>query len=450
VPPAPAASPPVPAATGTAIQPPPAAFRRPHGGGRTPRRTLTATLLAVTAVTLSSTVAAAEPSRQWPRGVDVSSWQHQGGAGIDWRAVRAAGITFAFIKATEGADYTNPYFAGDRAAASAAGLAVGGYHYARPAMPRSTAVDQARHLLAATGAAGSTGRFPPVLDLETTGGLGPTDLTAWTGAFLEEVETRTGRPPILYTYRSFWTDKMANTRAFAKYPLWFAIYNGKDAPGWLPGGWRNWTYWQHTSGGTVNGIQGKVDMNVLCCTKSSLAKNADGSQSEIMKRYNSEPLLRLALGPPTRAEGPAGRGGRWRRFSNGLMFWSVSTGARQLHGPIATRYLADGGSNGPLRRPTGDVEQATAPGGQQAAFQGGRIYWHRDTGAHVVRGAILKKYLAMGGSGSRLGLPVTDEYAVTGGRESAFRFGRLHWTAATNAVDVLPAAKAVSPAASQP
>ncbi|OHV41936.1 glycoside hydrolase [Pseudofrankia sp. EUN1h] len=392
--------------------------------------------MAVTALALSTTAtaAAAAPNPAWPRGVDISSWQHQNGASIDWNAVKAAGNSFAVIKATEGTKYTNPSYAADKAGAQAAGLVVGSYHYARPALPISTAIDQAHHFLAAAGNVNTPGMLAPVLDLEITGGLSPTDLTAWTQAFLREVESQTGRTPILYTFRSFWTDKIANTQSFAKYPLWFAIYNSNADPGWLPGGWQKWLIWQYDSGGAVPGIPGHVDVNAFCCSAADLTSSADGTRDEIAARYAAEPLLHLSLGAPARAEGPAGGGGRWQPYANGLMFWSVETGTRALFGPIAQKYLAYGGSNGSLRRPLEDVSWTTAPDGLQAVFEGGRIYWHPALGAFVVRGEILNKYLALGGSASWLGMPVSDEYDVPGGRESAFQNGKLRWNAATNQV----------------
>lgn len=52
------------------------------------------------------------------QGVDVSNYQHAGGAAIDWHAVKASGREFAYVKATEGAyngyaEYTNPYYRAD-------------------------------------------------------------------------------------------------------------------------------------------------------------------------------------------------------------------------------------------------------------------------------------------------------------------------------------------------
>ncbi|CAO5232039.1 GH25 family lysozyme [Frankia sp. AgKG'84/4] len=405
-----------------------------------PRRLLSVAALTAAALTLSGPTVArgATPSPLWPRGVDVASWQHPGGGPINWNAARASGLSFALIKATEGTAYTNPFFAADRAAATRAGLIVGAYHYARPTAAISTAVEQARRFIAVTGLTRTAGHLAPALDLEDNGGLDPAALAAWVHAFLEEVESETGRTPILYTYRSFWTDQMGDSHDFTKYPIWFAIYNNQATPGVLPGGWPNWALWQYTSGGTVPGIAGAVDVNVLCCTTTALAAQADGTRSEIQKWHAGAGLVALALGAPIGVENPAGGGGRWQQYSNGLVFWSVATGVHALWGPIAPRYLAVGGSNRFLHRPVSDIENTVAPGGQQARFQGGWIYWHPATGAHVVNGRILQTYLGLGGSGSALGLPTSDEYSVPGGRQSDFQHGRLRWDAVTNQVAQVP------------
>src|ERR1700691_4456305 len=77
--------------------------------------------------------ASASSRAQAARGVDVSSFQHPGGARINWRSVARAGYRFAFIKSTEGTYYVNPYFKADATAAEAAGLLVAAYHFANPA-----------------------------------------------------------------------------------------------------------------------------------------------------------------------------------------------------------------------------------------------------------------------------------------------------------------------------
>ena len=117
------------------------------------RRSLAAVLTALvlpagTVVALPPTCASAATT---VTGIDVASWQHPGDDPIQWNRVRGAGHRFAIIKATEGVTYTNPWFAGDRRGAQQAGLVVGAYHFARPALPLSTADDQARFFAKAIG-----------------------------------------------------------------------------------------------------------------------------------------------------------------------------------------------------------------------------------------------------------------------------------------------------------
>src|SRR5699024_11840170 len=60
--------------------------------------------------------------------------------------------------------------------------------------------------------------LPPVLDLEVAEGKSPEQLSAWTREFLTELESLTGRTPMVYTYRYFWIEKMNNSQEFANYP----------------------------------------------------------------------------------------------------------------------------------------------------------------------------------------------------------------------------------------
>src|SRR5256714_7455962 len=100
-------------------------------GGRT---VLVRRWISVTVATIASlgaalavpqaAVAAPVPAGFSVAGIDVSSHDHA--FPLDWTAVAASGVRFAYVKATEGTGYVNPYFAGDYAAAKAAGLATGG------------------------------------------------------------------------------------------------------------------------------------------------------------------------------------------------------------------------------------------------------------------------------------------------------------------------------------
>ncbi|NMM90728.1 glycoside hydrolase [Rhodococcus sp. SRB_17] len=190
-----------------------------------------------------------------PRGPDVSSWQHVNGVGIDWFQVRASGHQFAMVKATESLNYVNPYFVEDFLRMRVAGVSRGAYHYAD--------VRQSPEAQAAFFAGVNVdGDLPPVLDLEDAKGLPADQVIDWTHRYLNSVQSLTGRQPIIYTYPYFWRTQMGNTTEFKHYPLWIADYNGQNAPGPLPGGWSNWTFWQYTNTGRIPGIAGDTDINV--------------------------------------------------------------------------------------------------------------------------------------------------------------------------------------------
>jgi lysozyme len=214
---------------------------------------------ALTATSAPAAYAAMGPTPMMrPRGIDIASYQH--GTPINWKTVHGSGERFAFIKATEGTSYTNPYFSADWAGARAAGLARGAYHYARPTSARSSAVAQANYFLSVTGPMHVSGALPAVLDLEESGGLSPSQLIAWTRAWLTTVQRATGRKPIIYTYPYFWQTAMGNTTAFTSYPLWIARYTSGANPQ-LIGGWSNWAFWQYSANGQVGGISGPVDVD---------------------------------------------------------------------------------------------------------------------------------------------------------------------------------------------
>ncbi|KAG5654419.1 hypothetical protein H0H81_002608 [Sphagnurus paluster] len=83
--------------------------------------------------------------RAAPKGIDVSGWQ----PGINWATVKANGIEFAFIKATEGTSYTSPEFSNQYIGATNNNIIRGGYHFARPDI--SSGAVQANYFLAHGG-----------------------------------------------------------------------------------------------------------------------------------------------------------------------------------------------------------------------------------------------------------------------------------------------------------
>ena len=196
-------------------------------------------------------------------GIDVADHQHPHGAAIDWPQVAAAGYKFAFVKATEGDYYVNPYYASDLAQAKAAGLYATSYHFAIPNV--SDGASQADYALA-NGSYAPDGRtLPLALDIEYNPygsecyRLSPAQMVSWLSAFTTEVQRVTSQQPIIYTTADWWDTCTGDSTAFGSDPLWVAGYVSGSPP--MPAGWSNWTFWQYTSRGSVPGITGNVDVS---------------------------------------------------------------------------------------------------------------------------------------------------------------------------------------------
>jgi lysozyme len=192
-------------------------------------------------------------SQAWVTGFDVSHYQP-----ATTSTVRAeAGDRFVIIKATDGRN-TDKVMHAHHAAAGAAGLARGAYHFYRSGQDP---IEQARHFLAAT--ADRHWELPHALDYEDQSGAA---LPAALLAFLDAVEQGTGRTPILYTGPAWWRNTIGSDSRFTKYPLWLARYLNKYADGQhLPTGfevpapspWPAWSIWQYSD------TAGRLDRDVM-------------------------------------------------------------------------------------------------------------------------------------------------------------------------------------------
>jgi lysozyme len=178
-------------------------------------------------------------------GIDVSS--HQGS--IDWGRVRADGVSFAYLKATEGGTFDDSTFAANWRAADDAGIARGAYHFFTLC---TTGILQAQHFLSV--AAPDAASLPPAVDLELAGNCSArpakADVRRELRAFTDAVESATGRPLVLYVGNDFQT----------------AYGVDIDRPRWKPRWLRRpsgaWAIWQASGKGTVDGIAGPVDLDV--------------------------------------------------------------------------------------------------------------------------------------------------------------------------------------------
>lgn len=177
-------------------------------------------------------------------GIDVS--HHQGV--IDWDRVAAAGIAYAFIRCSDGVTKDREF---DRNwhESQRVGLVRGCYHYfrARHELPTS----QVEHL--------REGELPPVLYFETLDGMDDVVATNRARTWANQAERICNQLPIFYSYPHFIATSIHAPRRFDDSPLWIAHY-GVDDPT-VPKQWTDWTFWQYTDSGTVDGIATPVDLN---------------------------------------------------------------------------------------------------------------------------------------------------------------------------------------------
>ena len=208
-------------------------------------------------------------------GIDVSYWD----AGIDWPKVRATGQRFVVAKATEGITYKDPTFDDNWFGAKSAGLLRGAYHFFRCNVD---AKKQADYFIDYVKTVKDNGEFPPVLDLETHDGMTKEKIVPAVKIWLDRVEAAFGKKPIIYSGQYFLQDYLVvaggGPPAWAKdYPLWLAQYPNQYVDGmkpFLPRGWFNWTIWQYSDKGRINGINASVDMNIFNGTLEELYKFA--------------------------------------------------------------------------------------------------------------------------------------------------------------------------------
>ena len=193
------------------------------------------------------------------RGIDVSEYQEK----IDWNAVKAGGFDFAFIRIgyrgyTNGEIFPDDLARENLAGAKAAGIDVGVYFYSQAVSPEEAAAE-ARWCLEFLGS--EMLDLPLVYDWEwvgpeaRTGGMDKATLTECAKTFCRTIENG-GYQPMLY-FNSHISRDLLDLQELAQYPFWLAQYKEKmDYPYQVD-------FWQYTEEGTVPGIKGKVDIDLM-------------------------------------------------------------------------------------------------------------------------------------------------------------------------------------------
>lgn len=192
-------------------------------------------------------------------GIDVSSHQQT----VDWQQVAAAGVEFAIIRLgnrgyVSGDISPDAYAEENLAGAKAAGIKVGAYFFSQ-AVSVEEAVEEAQFALEMLD--GMALELPLVYDWEyvdetaRTADVDARMLTDCTLAFCRTVE-QAGYSPMIY-FNTFQATRLLYLQELEQYPWWLAMY---DVTAEFP---CKADMWQYTNSGSVPGIEGGVDVNLL-------------------------------------------------------------------------------------------------------------------------------------------------------------------------------------------
>lgn len=206
------------------------------------------------------------PSREdYPiQGIDVS--HHQGD--IDWSRLAAlSNVRFAIMKATEGGDFRDRKFAENWRRAGEAGIVRGAYHFFTFCRPGR---DQAENVLATVPA--DPVALPVAVDIEFHGNCGkvPTvdELADELNAFMDTIRGTFPDKPIFYVTQEIYDRYLKGNEArFPRHYLW--LRSIAREPKQQDCG--RWSIWQFADNGTLEGIQGPVDLNALCPSDTGLS-----------------------------------------------------------------------------------------------------------------------------------------------------------------------------------
>lgn len=194
------------------------------------------------------------------KGIDIS---HQDN--INWNTI-SGDIEFVIHKATQGSTFIDPQFNSRWQKLKSTPLIRGAYLFLNWQQP---AIDQVNNFLSLGIDFTARGCLPPFLDIEdavpASGNQyiknNPHDSLALVTEVLQLLEQKTGRTPIIYTYKNFLIEYLPGYESLSKYQLWLAAYQPQQPS--VPTGWNDFLFWQWSEYGQQNGsgTGGNLDMD---------------------------------------------------------------------------------------------------------------------------------------------------------------------------------------------
>jgi lysozyme len=225
-------------------------------------------------------------TQQWPiTGIDVSRWQKE----IQWEKALSAGLTFAFIKASEGSTIIDSQFHRNMQETANLNIPRGIYHFFRPDKDWKAQANHFTSLIQSYDI-----ELDIVADIERDAGLSKHQLANVVEKFVTHVEDTSGRQLMIYTSPGFWDSHMPITGWAHDRRLWVAHWTSRPNPT-LPQEWskpgKPWTFWQHSS-------KNQLGPDYGVATKSIDLNRFNGSHEQFMQQYNLTSLP-TPIDPPS-------------------------------------------------------------------------------------------------------------------------------------------------------
>lgn len=207
-------------------------------------------------------------SADYIRGIDIS---HHNVIN-DWKAIKNAGVAFAYIKISEGVGTPDSDAQTNALMAKKHGIDVGYYHFGRPDTRNGGTVEldakaeakEVKNILSNLEKA----TLPLMLDLENTetwdSPLQPDQYLKWVEIFLAEFHNPIDltNAPLIYSRKEYLDRKLPVTHTLGtKYKLWLSRYDKDYKKAISVKGWGDWSIWQFTEAGKL-GTNSNLDLNI--------------------------------------------------------------------------------------------------------------------------------------------------------------------------------------------
>jgi lysozyme len=187
-------------------------------------------------------------------GIDVSKWSGE----VNWSKARSAGARFAFARAgacsLKGICYKDYQF--DRNSQIAPDyMPIGFYWYFRPQHDPDIQANYFCSLIR-----DKKYKLPPVIDLEETGTLGPSQVTVSVDTMARQIFHRLDVWPLLYSRAVWLNDHTIDCNLWKLLKLWVARYNASLTGPWsddycIPRDFEDWDFWQFSADNNGRGAE---------------------------------------------------------------------------------------------------------------------------------------------------------------------------------------------------